>query len=204
MTEKLSFTILGEPVAKGRARASARVVNTAAGPRAIVTMHTPKATVAAEKAIRDEFKRRWPDHKPWTGPVMLRFTAVFETPKSFNKALQIAAAAGKLYHIAKPDADNCAKLVADALNGIAWHDDSQLQGGGVKRYGSPARIDVTIEHLTDHDAPPTPREAKRRALSAQPQFTLARPAKKAPKRRKYPPALQARIDAALACPDKDG
>jgi len=197
MNDKLSFTVFGEPVAKGRARAHGRVVNTADGPRAIVTMHTPKGTVDAERAIRDEFVRRWPKHKPWTGPVMLRFTAVFETPKSYSVALKHAAAAGKLYHIAKPDVDNLFKALADSLNGIAWHDDSQLQGGGVKRYGSPARIDVTLEPLDAGDAPPTPGEAKRRALAAQPQLTLPRPAKKAPAKPKYSPAMQARIDAAL-------
>lgn len=197
MSEKLSFTILGEPVAKGRARAHGRVVNGPDGPRAIVTLHTPKGTIDAEKAVRDEFKRLWPKHQRWTGAVMLRFTAVFETPKSFNAALQRAAIAGQLYATKKPDKDNIEKLIADALNGVAWFDDAQLQGGGVKRYGSPARIDVTIEHLAFGDTPPTPGEAKRRAEVAQPQLALGPPRKPKQTKSKYPPALQARINDAL-------
>ena len=41
----------GVPKGKGRPRASARIVDSPEGPRAIVSLHTPKDTVLAEKAI---------------------------------------------------------------------------------------------------------------------------------------------------------
>lgn len=65
------------------------------------------------------------------------------------------------------------------------------------RYGSPARIDITIEHLAPPDTPPTPGEAKRQAVAAQPQLALGPPRKRKETKSKYPAALQARIDEAL-------
>ena len=118
----------GVPKGKGRPRASARIVDSPEGPRAIVSLHTPKDTVLAEKAIAAAFRRAHPHHKAWTGPVMLRFTAVFQTPRSFNKALKAAAARGELMATRKPDKDNIEKLIVDALNKIASPDVPTLPG----------------------------------------------------------------------------
>lgn len=54
---------------------------------------------------------------PLTGPLRLSVTFVFERPQSRLK---------EEAHIIKPDCDNLIKGVQDALNGIAWHDDSQI------------------------------------------------------------------------------
>src|SRR3546814_8353491 len=48
------------------------------------------------------------------------------------------------------------KLIVDALNKIAFTDDAQVMGGGIKRYGSPARIDISFECLNSADVPATP------------------------------------------------
>jgi Holliday junction resolvase RusA-like endonuclease len=56
-------------------------------------------------------------------------------------------------HVTKtPDVDNIAKLVGDALNGYAWHDDSQIAAVDVqKTYLDPdpggPRIRIVIERL---------------------------------------------------------
>jgi Holliday junction resolvase RusA-like endonuclease len=157
---RIAFSIPGVPKGKDRPRSSARVVQTADGPRAAVRVHSDAATVAAEKAILAEFKRRFPRHVQWVGPVLLKFTAVFPTTSEFTKAQLDAAARGVLYHTAKPDKDNVEKLLVDALNGVAWVDDGQVQGGGIKRYGSPARIDVVLERL---EASPVLSPADKRA-----------------------------------------
>lgn len=201
MSDVLKFTVRGEPRGKGRARAYAEVVWRDGNPEAVVRLVTPQDTVGAEQLVRDEFLLRHPRHSPWTGPVMIRFTAVFETPRSFNKALQAAAASGKLYCTKKPDKDNIEKLIIDALNGIAWADDQQVMGGGVKRYGTPARIDVEIRKLDDPQIPATPgqKRTERRmgvADPLQPQLALSGFPTKSGKR-KHPPALQSRIEAAL-------
>lgn len=167
---KLSFSIPGEPKGKARPRAVPSLTWEDGEPVAFVRMVTPKETRDEEARIRNIFRTKFPRHELWTGPVMVRFTAVFATPQSFNRALREAADRGQLYAMKKPDKDNIEKLVIDALNGLAYHDDQQVMGGGVKRYGSPARIDVTLESLARPDIPITPgeRRTKKKLQAALP------------------------------------
>lgn len=153
MTRKVTLTIPGEPVGWGRPTPVARL-NSAGEP--FVMMVTQDQTRKAKAAVREAFKRKYPNHKPWTGPVLIRFTAIFETPRSFNKALREAAARGALYAMKKPDKDNIEKLIKDALNGVVYVDDQQVMGGGIKRYGSPGRVEISFERLDDPDIPATP------------------------------------------------
>ena len=164
MTERVRITIPGEPRGWGRPTPVARLRGDGTP---FVMMVTQDETRAAKKALLKLFRAKYPHHRPWTGPVMLRFTAVFETPKSFNKALQEAAARGELYCIRKPDTDNIAKLIKDALNGVVYADDQQVMGGGVKRYGSPARVEIILESLESPHVPATPGQRRaERALTA--------------------------------------
>ena len=162
---KISFR--GLPVAKGRPRAMGRVINTDHGPRAAVRLLTPDQTRRAEKRIRAEFRDKYPNWIPWTGPVMLQFTAVFPLLKGFSSAQRHAALEGSLYHTSRPDKDNIEKLICDALNGLAWIDDAQVQGGGVKRYGEAERIDVTLRRISHIG---TPADARRESVLAQPML----------------------------------
>lgn len=210
---RLAFWIPGKPVGKGRPRAHARIIwVTPEGggpdePKAVVSMHTPADTAEAEKQIRRLFAAKFPGHRPWTGAVMLRFTAVFETPASFTNALKAAAREAKLFCTAKPDKDNIEKLIVDALNGLAWVDDAQVQGGGVKRYGSPARIEVDLQSLDSPDVPATPGQKRAEArVDAGGDLRPRRPLRDSqtkserpdPDLSAYSPLARARISAALA------
>lgn len=162
MTGRVTLTIPGEPVGWGRPTPVARL-NAAGEP--FVMMVTQEQTRVAKAAVRAAFQRKYPDHRPWTGPVLLRFTAVFAIPKSFNKALRQAAERGLLYATKKPDKDNIEKLIKDALNGVVYADDQQVMGGGVKRYGTVPRVEISFESLEQADVPATP--GQRRAERAQ-------------------------------------
>lgn len=207
MSRRVAFTVPGEPKGKGRPRAVPRIVWKDGEPEAVVSLITPPDTKEAEAKVRDAFRRAHPKHRPFTGPVLLRFTAVFETPRSFNRALREAAARGKLYAMKKPDKDNIEKLIVDALNRVAFIDDQQVMGGGVKRYGTPARLEISFESLESPDVPATPGQ-KRAERASQGQLPLT--ARKAPsptptKTEKPPPDLSSwsprqrqLIEAALA------
>lgn len=147
----LRLTIPGKPIGKGRPR----VAPGHSRP------YTPADTVAVEKKIRALFERKFPNHVPMVGPIMLRFTAVFETPAGFTVAQRKAAGDGQLYYTGKPDKENIEKLLLDALNGLAYIDDAQLQGGGVKRYGSPARVDLELTELASPITPSIERRQKK-------------------------------------------
>lgn len=174
MTDRLAFSIPGTPRGKARPRARGRVVWQGGQPRAVVNVHSDPRMEQLEAEILRLFRFRYPRHQPWTGAVLIRFTAVFETPEGWNRALKAAALAGELYSTRKPDKDNIEKLIVDALNGWAWVDDAQVMGGGIKRYGSPARVDVILESLASPDVPATPavRNAEARLIAgpgAKPQ-----------------------------------
>ena len=51
--------------------------------------------------------------------------------------------------IVKCDWDNIGKIVCDALNGIAYHDDKQVVDGQVRKfYSEQPRVVVTIQEAT--------------------------------------------------------
>lgn len=68
---------------------------------------TPVETVEAEKQIRDAFLREFPLWEPLSGPVDVKI-AFYMTDRR------------------RVDWDNLAKLVCDALNGVAFKDDAQI------------------------------------------------------------------------------
>ena len=180
MSKRVTLTIPGEPIGWGRPTPVARL-NAAGEP--FVMMVTQEQTRQAKAAVLAAFRRKYPNHKPWTGPVLLRFTAIFETPRSFNKALREAAARGVLYATKKPDKDNIEKLIKDALNGVVYADDQQVMGGGIKRYGSPGRVEISFEPLDAADVPPVPGQirAERAQQAALPLTPGKRPRTNAPK-----------------------
>ena len=55
-------------------------------------------------------------------------------------------AAGEVRPVKKPDGDNIIKIVTDALNKLAYHDDSQLVDISVSKfYSENARVEVLIQ-----------------------------------------------------------
>lgn len=99
----IHFCIKMDPVAKGR-------------PRVTRTGHafTPDKTRKAEKKIKEYAESL--GIKPLDGPLDMTIVFGVKKPKS-NK---------NPYPIGRPDVDNLGKLVQDSLNGIAYHDDSQV------------------------------------------------------------------------------
>ena len=111
------FTIPGSPVAKGRPRFRAI--------KKFVSTYTPKKTLLAEKNIRECFKQQHPEwEKPLNTPISLTVKFLMPIPTSLSKKKQAALKLSP--HTKKPDMDNLAKTVCDALNGVVWEDDSQV------------------------------------------------------------------------------
>ena len=75
-------------------------------------------------------------------------TAYFKPPKTSTKNFRQKAEKGEIQPIKKPDADNIAKIVLDALNGVAYDDDKQVaELTVVKKYGATDKVDIVIEPL---------------------------------------------------------
>lgn len=83
-------------------------------------------------------------------PLAIDIAALFEPNKSESLKRSNLMLAGKIRHTKKPDVDNIAKLVMDALNGLAWHDDSQVVSlSAHKAYAEQAGLVVTIRSLEE-------------------------------------------------------
>ena len=109
-----TITIPGVPVAKGRPRFT-RSGHT----------YTPATTEIYEKTVRHCWETQCGTPLPGGVPIFATIYAYFPIPKSYSKKKRQALEGA--YHLKKPDADNLAKSVLDALNGCAYPDDSAVQ-----------------------------------------------------------------------------
>ena len=104
--------------------------------------YTPEKTKAYEAKVAACFLKA--HGKRIDGPVFVAITAYMPIPKRATKADRAAMEAGTRLPMKRPDADNIAKIVMDALNGLAYHDDAQVIGLSVlKRYGDP-HVEINI------------------------------------------------------------
>jgi Holliday junction resolvase RusA-like endonuclease len=112
-----------------------------------VTSHgtyTPRETREFEELVRLEYRIHGGKHFGGD-PVAVYITAGFAIPKGAARYKIPAMLSGKIEPTKKPDADNIAKAICDALNGIAYDDDSQITELHVRKiYAEDAAIMVRI------------------------------------------------------------
>lgn len=84
-------------------------------------------------------------------PLKAIIDVFISTPKSFSKKKREQALKGEIRPLVKPDADNIAKNIDDALNGIAYPDDKQITSLEVNKvYSMIDTVRVTIsDELTN-------------------------------------------------------
>lgn len=134
--QEINFTIHAEPYGKGRPRF------TKAG-----HTYTPKKTRDYEKLVQREFISQ-AGAKKLSGAVAAEIIAVFKIPKSDSKAARAAKLSGEILPTKKPDCDNIAKTVLDALNGLAYDDDSRIISLQVhKRYDETGKVIVNLSQI---------------------------------------------------------
>lgn len=81
-------------------------------------------------------------------PIAVYLTFVYAPPKSYTEKKLKAIQDGILMYQKKPDLDNLAKGVLDALNQTVYKDDSQIIELNVKKqYGDTDHVLVVIEKL---------------------------------------------------------
>lgn len=129
------FVVHGTPQGKARHR------TTRAG-----RTYTPTKTVKYEKQIVEEYTfqcfNTWFEQGV---PLTVTIDAYMEIPKSTSKKRTKMMIDKILRPLKKPDWDNIGKVICDALNGVAYHDDSQVVEGRVRKfYGSEPFVVVTI------------------------------------------------------------
>ncbi|WP_289687692.1 RusA family crossover junction endodeoxyribonuclease [Faecalibaculum rodentium] len=134
----VEFTVPGEPCAKGRPR-----FNRATGHAA-----TPSKTVRYEFLVRLSYMQQIGQSVQLEGPLSAEISAYFTIPKSASKKKRQQMLDGELHPTKKPDTDNLAKIVLDALNGIAYADDKDIVRLNVKKiWSEQPRVDVKISRI---------------------------------------------------------
>ena len=129
---KLTLTIPGEPVAKGRPR--------------FYNGHaiTPTKTVNYETLVKEMWAVTH-GQQMLAGELCASLTAYFAIPNSKSKAEKKRMLEGIVRPIKKPDIDNLIKSVLDSLNGIAYKDDSQIVTvTAAKYYSDTPRMELEL------------------------------------------------------------
>jgi len=133
----ITFSVPGDPVPQPRARITTRgkFAHAYTPKKHPINNYRNEISVAAIAAMGDA--------EPASEPVSVVIDAVFARPKSHMTKLGVKATAPKL---PRPDCDNIAKGVLDALALIVWLDDTLVQRLVVeKSYGDEARTTVRIQ-----------------------------------------------------------
>lgn len=129
----IKFTVYGKPQGKARPRFNGRTRTT----------YTPKSTKDYEAAVKAAFSRA--KCVPVSGEISARITAFYAIPQSTRKSKREAMERGEVRPTVKPDLDNVIKAILDALNGLAYADDSAVVAvTAQKRYSECPRVEVEI------------------------------------------------------------
>lgn len=138
------FTVYGEPQGKARPRV---VRNRFTGN---TIAYTPEKTTAYEETVRGAFREEAHNQKvgvccPFgSSPIYIKITAFFKIPVT-TKTKKEQMLQGKILPTKKPDCDNIAKIICDALNGVAYDDDKQIVALKVtKIYSAEPRVLVWV------------------------------------------------------------
>lgn len=110
---KITFTVPGKPQGKGRPRFTKNG-----------RTYTPEKTAEYEALIKRMYLLQ--GGKLFEGAVKLSILILYPIPKSTTKKDRELMVSGSILPTKKPDGDNVEKAVADALNKVAYLDDSQI------------------------------------------------------------------------------
>lgn len=130
------FEVPGKITGKGRPR-----VNTQTA-----IAYTPTKTREYEELVKQYFIIKYRKIKPLEGRIVISIKAYFGIPKNVSKKQKEEMLANIISPIKKPDIDNIAKIILDALNKLAFHDDNQITKLNIEKiYAEEEKVYVKIE-----------------------------------------------------------
>lgn len=137
MGDTIRFTISGMPMGKERDRFLTSGQS-----------YTPETTRDYEKLVKVTCSEKCALRKPdYPGQVAVDITAYYPLPAASTKA-PTAQIRNGTRPIEKPDLDNIAKIIMDALNHVAWQDDRQVVCMVLsKKYAEVPCVSVGVHYL---------------------------------------------------------
>lgn len=124
----IKFTVYGKPQGKARPRFTCQG-----------WAYTPLNTVDYEERIKQAYIAAGGQFISDTAPIIVCITAYFKKAKT-NKMD---------FPTLKPDTDNIAKIVCDALNGVAYHDDKQITSLTVDKVWADDGIEKVVVEIEE-------------------------------------------------------
>lgn len=125
----MQFTVYGQP--QGKARARTFYDKRSRSMRSV----TPEKTTSYEDLVRWSYKAAGGEYLG-EDPIEVEIIAGYEIPKSWSMKKKQEALDDHIRPTVKPDLDNIAKAILDALNGVAFKDDNQVVRLIVSKYYS--------------------------------------------------------------------
>ena len=133
---KYQFEVPGKIVGKERPR-----VNMYTG-----RVYTPGKTKDYEFLVQQYFKMKYQRYEMLEGRLSINIIAYLKIPKSTSKAKVEEMLENKISPTKKPDVDNIAKSILDAMNNFVFKDDNQVSKISVeKRFALEEKAVIEVE-----------------------------------------------------------
>ena len=108
--------------------------------------YTPSKTKNYEYEIKRWFINKYPNFKTLETRLKIQIIAYYDIPKSTTKKQAEKMERQIISPTKKPDIDNIAKIVLDALNKLAYKDDTQITKLEIEKvYADQAKLYISIE-----------------------------------------------------------
>jgi len=135
----IKLVIPGEPIGKSRPKFNGQIGRA----------YTPAKTKSYEKMVKAIYLQAYGNACfSKDVPLDMRIVAYMEVPKSDSLKKRTQKLIGAIRPTKRPDWDNIGKIVSDALNHVAYHDDAQIVDTQVRKfYSDNPRVEITILHV---------------------------------------------------------
>lgn len=143
--KEIKLTIPGKPMGKQRPKFSTR--------GKFVKATTPVETVSYENLVKIMYQETYGNmFFEQEEPLELVVNAYFLPPANTSKKKLALMYENKIRPTKKPDFDNIAKIIGDALNAIAYPDDKQVVDAAIhKFYDTEPRVEITIRSILESE-----------------------------------------------------
>ena len=139
--DSIKLTVPGPPKGKARAR-------TVRGRGGQTFSYTPEETVLYENLVKTCYSQNCRFSFQNGEALDVHIHAFYDIPKSTSKKKREQMLLGDILPTKKPDIDNIAKCILDALNGVAYHDDTQVVLLTIRKsYSEIPRVEVEINKI---------------------------------------------------------
>lgn len=143
----IKFRVNGKPVTQGSKRAFVR------GKHAVMIEDRKDSLMSWRSLIADEARKVY-DGDPIEGPLYVSLEFIFSRPKGHYGTGRNAGRlkdSAPMSHTTKPDLDKLTRAVGDALSGVLWRDDSQIEAWMLsKQYGDRPGVEVIVGMCCQH------------------------------------------------------